>query len=307
MMDNIEINETEISFRDERYSVRDNGYILRHSRSTGRKRKDDDTWTFGTSVDEKGFYLIGNQTVHSIIATAYCGVKPSGQHIVLHKNYNKKDNRSQNLMWVTKFQFHILQPNVQSQLKIVSKKKKLEDVLSNFESIKLQLPNNLLWMQSISQEEANKALEMFRVLKFDLKKDSEYKDIKSLTKNAVQRKNWWIKCEFPCCPKDDIRNTLYTYYENLSNNKLFCINDYYKTIIDAFSFNKDKTAIIIKGSDSEEESVKPWKLAEITLENSVYVHKNLGTFFKEDGANKYFTIAIGEEWLNGEVFDDFCS
>ena len=44
------------TYRDETYSVRDNGSVLRHSRENGRKRKDDDIWTFGTSIDDKGFY-----------------------------------------------------------------------------------------------------------------------------------------------------------------------------------------------------------------------------------------------------------
>lgn len=30
------------------------------------------------------------------------------------------------------------------------------------------------------------------------------------------------------------------------------------------------------------------------------------TFFEEEGAKKYFTLAIGEEWTGGDVFDDYC-
>lgn len=29
-------------------------------------------------------------------------------------------------------------------------------------------------------------------------------------------------------------------------------------------------------------------------------------YFKDDGANKYFTLALGEEVTGGDVFNDFC-
>ncbi len=70
---NINIFEKEAMciYKDEYYSVRDNGAILRHSRETGRKRKDDDIWTFGTSIDDKGFYSFGNVKVQQIVATDF--------------------------------------------------------------------------------------------------------------------------------------------------------------------------------------------------------------------------------------------
>lgn len=300
-------NQKKVFYREENYFVKDNGEILRHSRLEKRKRKDDEIWTFGTGVDDKGFYTIGTHKVHSIITTAFYGEQPSRQHVVLHKNYNKKDNRSENLLWVTKFQFHILQPNVQSQLRIITKKRKIEEVLENFESLKRFLPENLSWMQDISQEEINKTIELYKKLKFEEKYNyTDHKDVKAITPNAIQRNNWWVKNEFPCCPKDAIENSLQTYLENLNEGSIFCQNPHYKSKICKFQFNKDKTAIIIKCTDTEEDSIKPWKLAEITYENNIYVHKNLGTFFEEEGVEKYYTIAIGENWTGGEIFDDFC-
>ncbi len=37
----------ECDYKNEHYSVRDNGAILRHSRENKQKRKDDEAWTFG--------------------------------------------------------------------------------------------------------------------------------------------------------------------------------------------------------------------------------------------------------------------
>ena len=36
------------TYKNETYSVRDNGAVLRHSGNSKRKRKIDDIWTFGT-------------------------------------------------------------------------------------------------------------------------------------------------------------------------------------------------------------------------------------------------------------------
>lgn len=30
------------------------------------------------------------------------------------------------------------------------------------------------------------------------------------------------------------------------------------------------------------------------------------SFFQEDGLEKYYTIALGQEWKGGNVFDDYC-
>ena len=38
--------ERECFYKDEHYSVRDNGAVLRHARASKRQRKYDDLWTF---------------------------------------------------------------------------------------------------------------------------------------------------------------------------------------------------------------------------------------------------------------------
>ena len=49
-------------YKDESYSVRDNGAVLRHSKENTRKRKIDEIWTFG-NVDDKGFLRIGGEKI----------------------------------------------------------------------------------------------------------------------------------------------------------------------------------------------------------------------------------------------------
>ena len=48
--------EKTCTYKNEKYSVRDNGAVLRHSGNSKRKRKIDDIWTFGT-LDDKGFII----------------------------------------------------------------------------------------------------------------------------------------------------------------------------------------------------------------------------------------------------------
>ena len=38
----------------------------------------------------------------------------------------------------------------------------------------------------------------------------------------------------------------------------------------------------------------------------IFVHKSLHMHFSEERARKYFTIACGQEWTGGDVFDDYC-
>ncbi len=52
--------------------------------------------------------------------------------------------------------------------------------------------------------------------------------------------------------------------------------------------------------------MKPWALSKITIQEEYFVHSNEGSFFQEDGGQKFFTLAMGREWDGGEVLDEFC-
>ena len=44
----------------------------------------------------------------------------------------------------------------------------------------------------------------------------------------------------------------------------------------------------------------------VIYENNFFVHINRGSFFEEQGAYKYWTLAQGLQWSGGDTFDDFC-
>lgn len=94
----------ECTYKGEQYSVRDNGAVLRHAREGKRIRKDDDTWTFGKPNENTGYMEIGSERVHRIVAFAFLGEPPTPQHIVDHIDTNRRNNRPQNLRWLTKLE-----------------------------------------------------------------------------------------------------------------------------------------------------------------------------------------------------------
>ena len=51
---------------------------------------------------------------------------------------------------------------------------------------------------------------------------------------------------------------------------------------------------------------KKWYLCRVYIENDLYIHESIGSFFEEDGVRKYFTIHTGGEWTGREdLWDDF--
>ena len=124
----------------------------------------------------------------------------------------------------------------------------------------------------------------------------------SLTPGAKQVK-WKTPAEFPSCPQNGER-TLQVYLNNLQPGKAFCHTQYGTSSVLEAGYNQQEDAIYVltKGGNS----MKPWALSKITLQNDFFIHSNEGSFFQEDGGQKFFTLAMGREWDGGEVFDEFC-
>ena len=145
-------------YKDELYSARDNGAIMRHPRKGKRIRKDDNVWTFGKPNDKTGYMEFAGQRVHRIVAFAFLGIPPTDQHVVDHIDTNRRNNRPENLRWLTKLE-NILRNEIT--------RKKVEMICGSIEAF-LENPQllyghesedkNFLWMRAVTPEEARASL-----------------------------------------------------------------------------------------------------------------------------------------------------
>ena len=148
--------EQECDYKGEHYSVRDNGAIMRHTK--GRKRPNDNTWTFGRKDPASGYMRFCNEAVHRIVATAFHGKEPSPQHVVDHIDTNHCNNRPSNLRWVTKLENILL--NETTRAKVIHICGSIEAFLANPQLLfehESEDPN-FKWMRAVSKEEAANTL-----------------------------------------------------------------------------------------------------------------------------------------------------
>ena len=126
----------------------------------------------------------------------------------------------------------------------------------------------------------------------------------SLTANAYQ--TWGTPTKFPCCPSEAKINMLEEYLSNLEVGKILCQSELFTSEITKFEYNSEKQKIIVQTVQTNKDSIKPWHITEITVNEGKCYHSLYCSCFEEDGADKYYTIACGREWTGGDVFDDFC-
>ena len=135
--------------------------------------------------------------------------------------------------------------------------------------------------------------------------EREYGLKDSLTPGAKQLE-WKTPTEFLLCPQEPQERNLSSYLTNLVNGELFSRNQYKDggVVLEAgYSTEKDSVYVLIH----MEGDIKPWALCEITFQNGFFIHKSCGSFFLEDGGQKFYTLAMGQEWTGGEVFDELVS
>lgn len=153
LLENYSINQ-ECHYKNEHYSVRDNGSVLRYTPIDKRTRPTDNKWTFGKMNKETGYLEIASVRIHRIVATAFHGESPSKEHVVDHIDTNKQNNRPENLRWVTKLENILLNPITAKRIEIICGS--VEAFLNNPSKFrdKFSEPNHK-WMCIVSIEEAN--------------------------------------------------------------------------------------------------------------------------------------------------------
>ena len=145
-------------YKDEHYSARDNGAVMRHSREGKRLRKDDNVWTFGKPNDKTGYMEFAGERVHRIVAFAFHGNPPSDQHVVDHIDTNRRNNRPENLRWLTRLENALNNPITRARIENLcgSIEVFLADpsVLRGHEKI----DPNFSWMRAVTPEEARASM-----------------------------------------------------------------------------------------------------------------------------------------------------
>lgn len=154
----------ECVYKDEHYSVRDNGAVMRHFREGKKARKDDGVWTFGIKNPQNGYMHFGNANghrVHIIVATAFLGARDSKIYVVDHIDTNRCNNRVKNLRWFTRLE-NVLNNEI-TRNKIIYICDSIEAFVENPSILREKLGQfkepSLEWMRTVTKEEAAVAYE----------------------------------------------------------------------------------------------------------------------------------------------------
>lgn len=150
------------TYKGERYSVRDNGAVLRHFREGKRTRINDGMWTFGIKSAQNGYMYfghVGGPRIHIIVATAFYGARDSKVYVVDHIDTNRCNNRVENLRWLTRLENAL--NNEITRNKIIYLCGSIEAFINNPNILRERSNGDpsLDWMRTVTQEEAKIAYE----------------------------------------------------------------------------------------------------------------------------------------------------
>ena len=317
--------ESSSAYRGEAYLVRDNGAVLRQARPGKPQRPLDETWTFGTPGRSDGYMAIAGHKVHRIVATAFHGDQPSKSHVVDHIDTNRRNNRPENLRWVTRLENILLNPITAKRVTYLygsieafladSKNPKNGTLTAEFEWMRAVSPAEaeysrermLAWAGADSQEKGGGTLGdwVFGRSPVPASPVTEARPelTTSNTPDAVQR-NWRVPASFPLCPKSSEAAPMASYAARLELGAVAVISPWGETKVGKVATSDDGSEVYLLG-DHGADAIKPWSLAIITLEGGKFVHESRRTFFTRDGAEKEFMLIQGLAWDGEDSIDDY--
>lgn len=260
------IDENICVYKGERYSVRDNGAVLRYPLEGKRPRPTDNNWTFGKLNARTGYLEIASVRIHRIVATAFHGEPPTKEHVVDHIDTNKQNNRPENLRWVTRLENVLLNTITAKRISFVCGS--VENFLSDPEKYRNQFPEpNLSWMKTVTAEEARISLErMLAWAKSDKKSSGGSLDSWIYSREVVQavpetQPNYMLSKttnaaqriitlqdkpnEYPNTPQVFEGNPLTAYYESLTVGVTFFRNHNGEYVVVKSGFSKDRQTLYV--------------------------------------------------------------
>lgn len=283
--------EFECIYKDERYSVRDNGAILRHSPEGKRPRPTDNNWTFGKLNRKSGYLEIASVRIHRIVATAFHSEPPTKEHVVDHIDTNKQNNRPENLRWVTRLENILLNPITARRIELICGS--VEAFLADPSKFRDKFPDpNYEWMCAVSVEEAQVSLKRMQswaksnqplqggslgewifsreIVESPSVTRPNY--IMSKTPNAAQRIVFTFEDkpnEYPSTPQLFEGNPLIAYNERLNKGATFFRNHNGEYVVVKSGFSKDKKTLYVMTKaayvyrEQKDGEWKPTPLAEL--------------------------------------------
>ena len=150
----------ECVYKDEKYSVRDNGAVFRHPKNPSKPRSLDNYWTFGIKNVTNGYMMHGSHRIHIIVASAFHGTYDSKIYVVDHIDTNRCNNRKENLRWLTRLENALYNPVTRKRIeylcggdiqKFIEDPSCIRDLAGTSQDI--------MWMRTVSKEEARNAYE----------------------------------------------------------------------------------------------------------------------------------------------------
>ena len=318
----IEVNsfseEKQCTYNGELYSVRDNGAVLRHSRHGKRVRPNDNKWTFGKENKNNPYLHISNVRIHRIVATAFHGDPPDPKYVVDHIDTNCRNNRPDNLRWLTRLENTLKNPFTRKKIEYLCGS--IEAFLENPSILnELNLEPNFAWMRAVTPEEAQNCKDRMNLW---LNKPTE--NVNSARKNVSRArfeksiykplKKWEVfgrepgldlaktpRCGqymwnggvyFPQCPKDFINNPLLEYYENLRLNEIFSYTDDSEicpklTLVEKYFVEKTSSILLLAESDNRNLTVAGIQL---DTKSGYFIHFHLGNFATKKEAKDSFSV-----------------
>lgn len=336
--------EMECTYDDERYSVRDNGAVMRHPRAGKRSRPTDDQWTFGKPNSQNGYMYISQVRIHRIVATAFHGEPPTPEHVVDHIDTNRRNNRPENLRWLTRLENALLNDITRNRIEFICGS--IEAFLADPSILRHgSLDRNFEWMRTVSPEEAQACRERMHLWAKSDKPTSDdgslgewlFKPVPAnpplktanvappVTRPAIPPREWaapseisdLIMAKTPGAAQRKWRvPTEFPCCPQKTED--WPVAAYAANLVTGAVFSQNdlsthkvlETALIDDDQAvyvmCESDGLKPWSLAKISFEDGLYVHTSISTFFSKEGAEKQFCLARGLEWTGGDSIDDYC-
>lgn len=336
--------EVDCTYDNERYSVRDNGAVMRHPRAGKRPRPTDNQWTFGKPNSQNGYMYITQVRIHRIVATAFHGEPPTREYVVDHIDTNRRNNRPENLRWLTRLENALLNDITRNRIEFICGS--IEAFLADPSILRHgSLDRNFEWMRTVSPEEAQACRERMHLWAKSDKPTSGggslgewlFKPVLAnpplkpanvaprVARPVIPPREWAAPLEIPelvmaktpgaAQRKWRVRTEFPCCPQKPEDRPVAA---YAANLVAGAVFSQNdlsthkvlETALIDDDEAvcvmCESDGLKPWSLAKITFEDGLYVHTSISTFFSKEGAEKQFCLARGLEWTGGDSIDDYC-